>query len=442
MAMMVEVGEDGARNDEKRPAVEVSDETAHQISTDPWYQVGFVLTTGINSSYVLGYSGSIMVPLGWIGGVVGLLLAAAISLNANVLIARLHNVGGKRQIRYRDLAGHIYGRKMYCLTWALQYVNLFMINTGYIILAGQALKAIYVLYRDDGALKLPYCIAIAGVVCALFAFGIPHLSALRIWLGFSTFFSFVYIVIAFVLSLRDGLNSQKRDYSIPASHWDRIFSTIGAIANLVFAYNTGMLPEIQATIKEPAIKNMEKALWFQFTVGGLPLYAVTFMGYWAYGSSTSSYLLNSVHGPVWVKTVANVASFLQTVIALHIFASPMYEYLDTKYGRGGSPFALKNILFRIIVRGGYLTINTLLSALLPFLGDFMSLTGALSTFPLTFVLANHMYLMANMKKLSVPRKAWHWLNVLGFSSLALIAAISAVRLVTVDSKTYHLFADI
>ncbi|KAI0512164.1 hypothetical protein KFK09_012802 [Dendrobium nobile] len=442
MAMMVEVEEDGARNDEKRPVVEVSDETAHQISTDPWYQVGFVLTTGINSSYVLGYSGSIMVPLGWIGGVVGLLLAAAISLNANVLIARLHNVGGKRQIRYRDLAGHIYGRKMYCLTWALQYVNLFMINTGYIILAGQALKAIYVLYRDDGALKLPYCIAIAGVVCALFAFGIPHLSALRIWLGFSTFFSFVYIVIAFALSLRDGLNSQKRDYSIPASHWDRIFSTIGAIANLVFAYNTGMLPEIQATIKEPAIKNMEKALWFQFTVGGLPLYAVTFMGYWAYGSSTSSYLLNSVHGPVWVKTVANIASFLQTVIALHIFASPMYEYLDTKYGKGGSPFALKNILFRIIVRGGYLTINTLVSALLPFLGDFMSLTGALSTFPLTFVLANHMYLMANMKKLSVPRKAWHWLNVLGFSFLAVIAAISAVRLVTVDSKTYHLFADI
>lgn len=51
-----------------------------------------------------------MVPLGWIGGVVGLLLAAAISLNANILVARLHNVGGKRQIRYRDLAGHIYGK--------------------------------------------------------------------------------------------------------------------------------------------------------------------------------------------------------------------------------------------------------------------------------------------------------------------------------------------
>jgi amino acid permease len=102
--------------------------------------VGFVLTTGVNSAYVLGYSGSLMVPLGWVGGTVGLLLAAAVSMYSNALLARLHLLGGKRHIRYRDLAGHIYGPKVYSLTWALQYVNLFMINTGFIILAGQALK--------------------------------------------------------------------------------------------------------------------------------------------------------------------------------------------------------------------------------------------------------------------------------------------------------------
>ncbi|KAI0504207.1 hypothetical protein KFK09_015157 [Dendrobium nobile] len=440
MVIPTEVREDEPGGGEKLRIL-VSEDTAHQISTDPWYQVGFVLTTGINSSYVLGYSQSIMVPLGWIFGSAGLLLAAAISLYANSLVARLHEVGGRRQIRYRDLAGHVYGRKMYGLTWALQYVNLFMINAGYIILAGQALKALYVLYRDDGVLKLPYCIGIAGIVCALFAFGIPHLSALRIWLGFSTLFSLVYIVVAFVLSLRNGLNSPARDYSIPRLH-NRIFSTIGATANLVFAYNTGMLPEIQATIKEPAIKNMEKALWFQFTIGGLPLYAVTFMGYWAYGSSTSAYLLSSVRGPVWVKTIANIASFLQTVIALHIFASPMYECLDTKFGREGNPFSLQNVLFRILVRGGYLTINTLVSAVLPFLGDFMSLTGALSTLPLTFVLANHMYLKVKKKQLSASKKTWHWLNVVGFSCLAVIAAIAALRLIVSDSKRYHLFADL
>uniref|UniRef100_A0A0D9VWU6 Amino acid transporter transmembrane domain-containing protein n=1 Tax=Leersia perrieri TaxID=77586 RepID=A0A0D9VWU6_9ORYZ len=430
-------------DDKADDSIQVSEDTAHQISIDPWYQVGFILTTGVNSAYVLGYSASIMVPLGWIGGTCGLILAAAISMYANALLARLHEVGGKRHIRYRDLAGHIYGRKMYSLTWALQYVNLFMINTGFIILAGQALKAIYVLFRDDGILKLPYCIALSGFVCALFAFGIPYLSALRIWLGLSTLFSLIYIVIAFVLSLKDGITAPAKDYTIPGTHSDKIFTTIGAVANLVFAYNTGMLPEIQATIRPPVVNNMEKALWFQFTIGSLPLYAVTFMGYWAYGSSTSSYLLNSVKGPIWIKTVANLSAFLQTVIALHIFASPMYEFLDTRFGSGhGGPFALHNIMFRVGVRGGYLTVNTLVAAMLPFLGDFMSLTGALSTFPLTFVLANHMYLMVKRHKMPIFQKCWHWLNVVGFSLLSAAAAVAALRLITVDSSTYHLFADL
>lgn len=86
---------------------------------DSWFQVGFVLTTGINSAFALGYSGTTMVPLGWAGGVIGLVLATGISLYANALIARLHEFGGKRHIRYRDLAGYIYGMyepsRVFCL---------------------------------------------------------------------------------------------------------------------------------------------------------------------------------------------------------------------------------------------------------------------------------------------------------------------------------------
>ena len=72
------------------------------------------------------------------------------------------------------------------------------------LISQRVLQAVYVLFSDDGAMKLPYCITISGIVCAMFAIGIPHLSALRIWLGFSTFFSLVYIVVAIVLAARDG----------------------------------------------------------------------------------------------------------------------------------------------------------------------------------------------------------------------------------------------
>ncbi|GAB4831879.1 Proline transporter 2 [Ancistrocladus abbreviatus] len=417
-------------------------ETAHQISTDSWFQAGFVLTTGVNSAYVLGYSGTLMVPLGWVPGVIGLIIATLVSLHANCLVAELHEYGGKRHIRYRDLAGFVYGRKAYSLTWALQYVNLFMINTGYIILAGNALKAVYVLFRDDHVLKLPHCMILAGVVCGIFAVGIPHLSALRIWLGVSTVLCIIYIAVAIVLSLRDGINSPSRDYSIPGTRISKIFTTIGASASLVFAFNTGMLPEIQATVRQPVVNNMLKALYFQFSVGVLPMYAITFIGYWAYGNATSSYLLNNVSGPVWVRASADIAAFLHSVIALHIFASPTYEYLDTKKGIKGSPYSLKNLSFRVMVRGGYLVVNTFVSALLPFLGDFESLTGAFSTFPLTFILAHHMYLVARGSKMTSLRKLWHWLNVCFFGFMSAAAAVAALRLIDIDSKTYHFFADL
>ncbi|CAN8279498.1 unnamed protein product [Cochlearia groenlandica] len=417
-------------------------ETAHQISSDSWVQVAFVLTTSLNSAYVLGYSGTIMVSLGWIGGVVGLTLALAISLYANSLIASLHEFGGKRHIRYRDLAGFIYGQKMYCFTWGLQYVNLFLINCGFIILAGSALKAVYVLFRDDSVMKLPHCIAIAGVACAIFAISTPQLSALKIWLGVSTILSLIYIVVAIVLSVKDGVNKPERDYTVHGSSINKLFTITGATSSLFYAFNTGMLPEIQATVKQPVVKNMMKALYVQFLVGVIPMFAVTFIGYWAYGSSTSAYLLNSVSGPLWVKALANISTFLQSVISLHIFASPTYEYMDTKYGIKGSPLAIKNLLFRTVARGSYIAVSTLLSALLPFLGDFMSLTGAISTVPLTFILGNHMYLVAMNNKLSLTQKLWHWLNVYFFGLMALASAIAAIRLISVDSKNFHVFADV
>jgi amino acid permease len=420
-----------------------SKSTAHLISRDPWYQVGFVLITTTNSAYILGYSGIIMAPLGWVAGILGFIAIGLISLYANHLLARLNQIDGVRHIRYRDIAGHIYGKKMYYLTWALQHINLFMVNTGIIILAGEALKAIYTLYSNEGILKLPYCITITGIVCSFFAFGIPHMSALRLWLGVSTLFSLIYIIVAIVLSIKDGLNSSARDYGISGSKKTKIFNTIGAAANLVFSYNSGMLPEIQATVKRPYVKNMQKALYLQFSTGFISVYAVTFAGYWAYGSSSSSYLLTSVHGPKWVKTLGNVAAFLQTVISFHVYASPMYEFLDTKFGRiNESPYSARNWIVRLVARGTYLTATTFLAALLPFLGDFVNLTGAVSIIPLTFVFPNHMFLKVKGKELSALSKSWHWANVLFFGVLAPAAAVAALRSIVIDSKTYHAFADL
>lgn len=61
------------------------------------------------------------------------------------------------------------------------------------------------LFQEDSGMKLPHFIAFSGIACILFAIAVPHLSALRAWLAFSTIFSLVYIVTAVALALKDGM---------------------------------------------------------------------------------------------------------------------------------------------------------------------------------------------------------------------------------------------
>ncbi|KAL2927779.1 Proline transporter 1 [Bienertia sinuspersici] len=234
-----------------------------------------------------------------------------------------------------------------------------------------------------------------------------------------------------------GITSPPRDYT-PPDEPGKIFKTIGAAANLVFAFNTGMLPEIQATVRKPVVENMMKALYFQFSAGVVPMYTLVFMGYWAYGNQTAEFLLSSINGPVWVKALANISAFIQTVVALHSNVRiPRHKIRDLRKRNASTKLRTPSNN-----QGGYLAVNTFVSALLPFLGDFMSLTGAISTFPLTFILANHMYYKAKKNKLSMAMKIFLWINIVFFSCMALAAFISALRLIASDSKEYHLFADV
>ena len=50
------------------------------------------------------------------------------------------HISKRRRGSFAKIGFCVVGDEAYTITWALQYVNLFMINVGYIILAGSALK--------------------------------------------------------------------------------------------------------------------------------------------------------------------------------------------------------------------------------------------------------------------------------------------------------------
>jgi hypothetical protein len=71
--------------------------------------VGFHFIAALDNAFILGYPALIMAYLGWATGTICLIGGGIVSFYNNCLLGSLHETGGKRHIRYRDLAGHIYG---------------------------------------------------------------------------------------------------------------------------------------------------------------------------------------------------------------------------------------------------------------------------------------------------------------------------------------------
>ncbi|KAL5748224.1 hypothetical protein ACOSQ2_025521 [Xanthoceras sorbifolium] len=415
--------------------------SAHTIGHDSWQQVGLMLVTGFNCGYILSFSNLILVPLGWKWGIVCMLALALYTAYALRLLAAFHFINGQRFIRFRDLMGFLYGRKIYYVTWVLQYATLLLVNVGFILLAARALKEINLEFNDS-PLRLQIYIIITGVAFFMFAFSVPTMSAMRMWLVVSFIFTFTYILILLVVLVKDGKSNKHRDYEVKGSKAEQVFNALGAISALVFTNTAGMLPEMQSTLRQPVVKNMRKALYLQFTVGLLFYYGVTIVGYWAYGSSVSIYLPQQINAAKWVKFFLNSAVFLQTIVSQHMFISPVHETLDTKFLKlDESMFSRENIKRRFCVRTILFTGNTLVAAAFPFMGDFVNLIGSFSLIPLTYLFASMVFLKVKAKTATVEKKAWHWFNILLFSLATIATTVAAVRLVIKHIQDYSFFAD-
>lgn len=75
---------------------------------------------------------------------------------------------------------------------------------------------------------------------------------------------------------------------------------------------------MQSTLRRPAVENMRKALYVQYSGGLMVYYGVSIVGYWAYGSTVSEYLPKELSGPKWVKILVNAAVFVQSVVSQHV----------------------------------------------------------------------------------------------------------------------------
>ena len=102
--------------------------------------MGYHMTTAVAGPALMGLPFA-MALMGWVPGMIALLLGYVVTLYTSYIVANLHDWDGKRHVRYRDLAESIFG--VYWgrgLIWPCQWANLIGGNISIFIQAGLSMQ--------------------------------------------------------------------------------------------------------------------------------------------------------------------------------------------------------------------------------------------------------------------------------------------------------------
>ncbi|XP_065867249.1 GABA transporter 1 [Euphorbia lathyris] len=421
-------------------------------SKGSWIHCGYHLTTSIVAPPLLSLPYAIKY-LGWQAGIFCLIIGALVtfySYNLLSLVLEHHALLGNRQLRFRDMANHILGPK-----WGRYYVGpiQFMVCYGAVVactlLGGQCMKAIYILSSPNGNMKLYEFIIIFGGLMLILA-QIPSFHSLRYINLISLLLCIAYSACATASSIHIGNSSHEpKDYSLKGEADDKIFGVFNAIAIIATTYGNGIIPEIQATVAAPVKGKMFKGLCMCYTVVLITFFSVGISGYWAFGNKAEGLILtNFVNNgnplvPKWFVLMTNIFTILQLSAVGVVYLQPTNEVLERTFGDAKSKeFSARNVIPRLISRSLSVIVATTIAAMLPFFGDINALIGAFGFMPLDFILP---VVFFNLTFKPSKRSLVFWLNITiatVFSALGVIAAVAAVRQISLDAKTYRLFANV
>ncbi|XP_020191210.1 GABA transporter 1 [Aegilops tauschii subsp. strangulata] len=422
-------------------------------SKGSWLHCGYHLTTSIVAPPLLSLPFA-FAALGWSAGMVCLVVGAAVTFYSYNLLSRVlehHAQQGRRQLRFRDMAADILGPG-----WARYYIGpiQFMVCFGAVVastlLAGQSMKAIYLIASPGGAIKLYVFVAIFGVFLVVLA-QLPSFHSLRHVNLVSLLLCLSYSLCAVAGCVYLGTSDRPppKDYSIVGNTHARVYGVFNALAVIATTYGNGIIPEIQATVAAPVTGKMFKGLCLCYAVVVTTFFSVATAGYWAFGNAAQGLLLNNfmVDGkpviPVWLLLMAELFTLVQLSATATVYLQPTNEVLegllsDPKAGQ----YAARNVVPRLVSRTLAVAFGTTIAAMIPFFGDMNALIGAFGFMPLDFAVPALFY---NLTFKPSKKGFVFWLNTaiaVVFSAVAVVASVAAVRQIVLDAGTYKLFANV
>lgn len=423
-------------------------------SKGSWWHSGYHLTTSIVAPPLLSLPFA-FASLGWITGVLSLVIGAIVtfySYNLISVVLEHHAELGHRHLRFRDMAYDILGPR-----WGKYYVGpiQFMVCygavVGNILLGGQCLKAMYVLSNPNGTMKLYEFVVIFGAFMLILA-QIPSFHSLRHINLISLVLCLLYSTCATAASIYIGNSSKAppKNYYLSSNDETRIFGIFNAMAIIATTFGNGIIPEIQATLAPPVKGKMFKGLCVCYTVVTVTFFSVAISGYWAFGNQSAGLVLSNFLDdndnplvPRWFIMMTNIFTILQLSAVAVVYLQPTNEVLEKTFSDAtSSEFSARNVIPRVISRSISVILATIIAAMLPFFGDINAMIGAFGFLPLDFVLP---VIFFNLTFKPSKRSPVFWLNstiAVVFSVVGVTAAVAAVRQISLDAKTYKLFANV
>ncbi|CAL4916653.1 unnamed protein product [Urochloa decumbens] len=412
-----------------------------------WRHAAFHVATTIATPAAYAPLPFAVASLGWPLGVCSLVIGTLVTWCSSLVVASLWQWNGEKHTSYRLLAKSIFG------PWGYWYVSLFQQvasvgnNIAIQIAAGSSLKAVYKHYytADDGAMTLQQFILLFGAFELLLS-QLPDIHSLRWVNAFCTASTIGFAGTTIGVTIYDGYRIDRKEvsYSLQGNTATKIFRAFNALGTIAFSFGDAMLPEIQSSVREPVRSNMYKGVSAAYTIIFVSYWTLAFSGYWAFGSQVQPYILSSLTAPRWAIVMANLFAVIQIAGCFQIYCRPTFAHFEERV-QVKNRSCRSSCLWRLMYTSAYMAAITLVSAAMPFFGDFVSICGAVGFTPLDFVLPASALLKTS--KLPGNLRLHYAVKVLSsavailFSIIGTLACIGAIRSIALDVKTYKFFHD-
>lgn len=450
-----------------------ADDNGREQRTGTFLTASAHIITAVIGSGVLSLAWA-LAQLGWVAGLVVLLLFSFVTYFTSTLLADAYRfpgpVDGHRNYTYMDVVrSHLGGVKVQ-LCGLAQYTNLVGVTIGYTITASISLVAVMrsnCFHKQGHTAKCsesnyPYMAVFAVIQIILSQ--IPNFHKLS-WLSImAAIMSFAYSLIGLALSIAkvasgNGHVKNTRltgtvvgvDVTASEKVW-RAFQALGDIA-FAYAYAT-VLIEIQDTLRSPPPENkvMKRASLAGISTTTLFYVLCGTIGYAAFGNRAPGNFLTGFgfYEPYWLIDIANICIAIHLIGAYQVFAQPIYAFVESKcFTRWReNKFITKEVkicgsfhvnMFRLVWRTVYVSITALIAMIFPFFNGFLGLIGAISFYPLTVYFPIEIHLV----QAKIPKYSLRWicLKVLSWSCLvvSLAAAAGSIQGLGHEVSTYKPF---